>query len=141
MKNTLYIVWQKPFEQDDSILDEQHRALIATINSLHYFIQQGHALELLMPTVKLVFSYLRFHNSTEEGILRAAEYPKLEEYIQNNENVIVELKAVCREAMLNREPDLVLKFLNKWWMSHLEAHDNIKLYITDASGQYCRVDE
>lgn len=140
MKNTLYIIWQKSFVQDDSILDEQHHALLATINSLHYFLQQGHALEVLMPTVKLVLSYLRFHNSTEEGILRAADYPKLDEYIEKNEKIIVEFKAVCREAMLNKEPDLVLKFLKKWWITHLEIHDNIKLYITDASGQYCRID-
>jgi len=140
MKNTLYIIWQKSFEQDESIVDEQHHALLATINSLHYFLQQGHALDILIPTVKLVLSYLRFHNSTEEGILRAAGYPELDKYIQNNEKVIADFKALCREALLNKDPDLVLKFLKKWWVSHLENHDNIKLYIMDASGQYCRVD-
>lgn len=111
MRNILYIIWQKSFEQDESILDEQHHALLATINSLYYFLQKGHALKLLMPTVKLLLSYLKFHNSTEEGILRATNYPDLDEYIQQNEQVIVELKAVCLEAVLNREPELVLKFL------------------------------
>ncbi|HDY84646.1 hypothetical protein LCGC14_0484350 [marine sediment metagenome] len=140
MKKTLYIIWQESFEQDESIIDEQHHALLATINSLHYFLQQGHALEILMPTVKLLLSYLRFHNSTEEGILRAADYPHLDEYIKKNEKVIIEFKAICREALFNKEPDLVLRFLKKWWIAHLEMHDNIKLYISDASGQYCRVD-
>lgn len=140
MKKTLYIIWQESFEQDESIIDEQHHALLATINSLHYFLQQGHALEILMPTVKLLLSYLRFHNSTEEGILRAADYPHLDEYIKKNEKVIIEFKAICREALFNKEPDLVLRFLKKWWIAHLDMHDNIKFYISDASGQYCRVD-
>lgn len=139
MSSTLYIIWQKSFEQDDSILDEQHRALLATINSLHFFIQQGHALEVLMPTVKLLLSYLRFHNSTEEGVLRAANYPDLMDYIRSNEKIIIEFKAICREAILNKEPELVLTFLKNWWLSHLNNHDAIKLYITDASGQYCRI--
>jgi len=32
MKNTLYIIWQKSFDQDDSIFDEQHHALYVRYN-------------------------------------------------------------------------------------------------------------
>ena len=137
MSNTLYIIWQESFQQDGSILDEQHHALLATINSLHYFLQQGHALEVLMPTVKILLSYLRFHNSTEEGILRAANYPDLDEYIEKNEKMIVEFKALCREAMIHKEPNLVLQLLKKWWTNHLAVHNEIKFYISGSSAKYC----
>lgn len=139
MSNTLYIIWQESFNQDDSILDEQHHALLATINSLHYFLQQGHALELLMPTVTILLNYFRFHNSTEEGILRAADYPELNEYIKDNERMIIEFKALCRKAIEHKEPDLILQFLKNWWVSHMAVHDNLIPYIKDSTGQYCRV--
>jgi hypothetical protein len=54
--------------------------------------------------------------------------------------MIVEFKSVCREAILNKDPDLVLKFIKQWWLAHLEMHGKIKLYIMDASDQYNRVD-
>jgi len=140
IKNNLYIVWQDSFIQDEGILDEQHHALLATINSLHYFLRQGQGLDVLMPTVKILFNYLRFHSKTEEGILRAAKYPRLAEYIDESEEMISDFKAICRDSLVHKEPDQVLLFLRQWWQKHLESHEELALYLTDSSGQYCRLD-
>lgn len=139
MKHNLYIIWQDSFVQDESIIDEQHHALLATINSLHYFLQEGQGLEVLMPTVKILVAYLRFHSKTEEGILRAANYPEIEEYVRESEEMIKNFKNVCREALLHKDPDPVLLFLGKWWHSHIDNHQKMALYLTDSSGKYCRV--
>lgn len=139
MKSNLYIIWQDSFIQDESILDEQHHALLATINSLHYFLQQGQGLEVLMPTVKILVAYLRFHSKTEEGVLRAANYPDIEKYVQESEDMVKNFKDICREALLHKDPDPVLLFLGKWWRSHIDNHQEMALYLTDSSGKYCRV--
>jgi len=140
MKNNLYIIWQDSFIQDEGILDEQHHAVLATINSLHYFVHHGQGLEILMPTVKIIINYLRFHSKTEEGILRAAEYPKLDEYIQESEDMIDDFKGVCREALKHKEPEQVLLYLKQWWHDHHELHEEITLYLTNSTGKYCRLD-
>ncbi len=140
MKNNLYIIWQDSFIQDQGILDEQHHALLATINSLHYFLQQGQGLDILMPTVKILVNYLRFHSKTEEGILRAENYPKLAEYIKKDEEMFEDFKRVCRDALEHKEPERVLLFLKVWWQNHIESHEEMALYLTDSAGKYCRLD-
>lgn len=61
MTKPLLINWQDEFIQGDALVDEQHRAIIATINSFHYFLQQGLGIEALMPTVNILASYIAFH--------------------------------------------------------------------------------
>lgn len=77
MTRPFYIPRQKDYIQGKPIIDEQHRG---SINSLHYFIQQQCSLDELMPTIKLLLSYLVFHYKTEQGILRASEYPGISGY-------------------------------------------------------------
>jgi len=141
MKENLYIIWQDSFIQDESIIDEQHRALLATINSLHYFLQQGQGLDVLMPTVKILVNYLRFHHKTEEGILRSADYPKLNDYIHHSEETVKSFKLVCKEAVTYKEPEQVLLFLRKWWQEHIIQHNELTPYLTHTAGGYCRVDK
>jgi hemerythrin-like metal-binding protein len=138
MSKPLYIVWQDDFDQGEGIIDEQHRGVIATINSLNHFLQQGHGLEVLMPTVKICLSYMNFHASTEETILKAADYPEIEEFIEANKQVVVDFKAVCREAMLNKEPVLVLQFLKRWWQAHLEQHQKTNEFLI-AGSDHCNL--
>ncbi len=140
IKYNLYIVWQDAFIQDESIVDEQHHALLATINSLHYFLQQGLGLDVLMPTVKILVSYLMFHSKTEEGILRAANYPELDHYILESETALKNLKIACREAISHKDPQHLLAFLRQWWTSHIEMHSKLAAYLTDSSSSYHHID-
>jgi len=140
MTNNLYIIWQDSLVQDSGIVDEQHHALLATINSLHYFLQQGQGLDVLMPTVKILVNYLRFHHKTEEGILRSADYPKLNDYIQHSEETVKDFKLVCKEALAHKEPEHVLRFLRSWWQDHIEEHGELTPYLNSSTKGYCRID-
>ncbi|HIC47325.1 MAG TPA: chemotaxis protein [Methylophaga aminisulfidivorans] len=141
MDRPLLLVWQDEFSQQVPIIDEQHRAILATINSLHYFLQQGLEFESLLPTVKLLISYIVFHYKTEEGILNSTEYPELKNYQQQMDNLITEFKVVCEHAKHQKRPEQVLIFLKDWWQAHLEEHKTITPYLHDWSGEYCRVDK
>ena len=140
MNKPLFINWQDEFIQGEQLIDEQHRAVLATINSFHYFLQQGLGIEALMPTVNILVSYLKFHMKTEEGILRGAHYPDLASYIAMNNESTDEFMAVCQLAIDAQHPDGLLLFLKEWWQSHLEMHEKTTPYIVNYTGQYCRLD-
>ncbi|MBL4637758.1 MAG: chemotaxis protein [Proteobacteria bacterium] len=140
MNKPLFINWQDEFIQGEQLIDEQHRAVLATINSFHYFLQQGLGIEALMPTVNILVSYLKFHMKTEEGILRGARYPELASYIAMNNESTDEFMAVCQLAIDEQSPDGLLLFLKEWWQSHLEMHEKTTPYIVNYTGQYCRLD-
>ncbi len=141
MPKSLFIVWQDSFIQDEPIIDQQHRGVLASINSLHYFLQQGKGLEALMPTVEICMSYMMFHAKTEEGILRAANYPELDAYIENSQKVVDDFYKVCKQAVQDKEPEQMLAFLRNWWQNHMALHDEITPLLLECQGQFCRIDQ
>ena len=54
MNSPLYIVWNKKQTISVPILDDQHHAIVAAINSLYFFINQGWGLSALSPTLKVI---------------------------------------------------------------------------------------
>jgi len=126
MSTPLYLTWSDDFSQDgDLIIDEQHRAIVATINSLHYFLQQGHGLKGLIPTIKIVSQYIQFHAKTEEGILLENEYENIAEYIDKAKQDLTAYNKACRVALTEQDPQHLLIFLKNWWNQHLKDHNEL----------------
>jgi len=121
MNNNLYIVWKKEYNTGIAIIDEQHRGIISTINSLYHFIQNGHGEDILESTILIMEQYINIHFQTEEALLRKANYLKYDEHI------LLHRKWSERTKMLTlknvNEPAEVLKFLKQWWMEHINIED------------------
>lgn len=135
----LYLVWNADYQHDQPILDEQHRGIVSIINSLHFFIQQGTALDSLGPTIDLLRRFLDFHFKTEGGILLAVESPLSEEYKKLALDSLQEFDLICQHAIRDEQPQEVLLFLKRWWQSHLELHERINPYFRHWTGEYCQV--
>jgi len=120
MSHILFIVWQDDNSTGILIIDEQHRGIIATINSLHYFIQEGHGLEGLKPTMEILKQYIKFHVVTEEGLMAKHNLPRIAEGAIKQNQIFTEFNSVSQEAISYRDPMLLLKFLRHWWISHLK---------------------
>lgn len=123
MIRPLYIVWKDEFNVNVPIIDEQHRAVVATINSLYFFIQEGWGLLALEPTLKIIRMYSSFHAKTEEGMLTQTECQFVNDHIKAQaefEHNVIEAK---EEAVALKDPQILLTFLRKWWLKHLnEEH-------------------
>lgn len=120
MMNALYIVWKPQDNLGIPIIDEQHRAIVATINSLYYFIQEGWGLSALAPTLNIIKTYSNFHFKTEEGILSKAGYQELHMHIMAQKQFTKDVDTAAHEAISDKDPLLLLKFLKDWWISHLK---------------------
>ena len=126
MKNRpLYIVWSH--ENNDigvAILDEQRRGIVASINSLHYFIQQGLGLDALKPTLQIVGAYIGFHLKTEEMFLEECDYPEMDKYKESCKEILAEFADISKKATMYREPELLLRFLRDWLFTHIKDEHN-----------------
>lgn len=124
MKNpTLYIVWDNKTNIGVPIIDEQHRGIIATLNSLHYFIQQGRGLEALQLTLQIMSKYIGFYLKTEEMILGECNYPHVDENLARQKKIFNDFNKVARNATASKDPELLLRFIKNWWLSHInEEH-------------------
>jgi hemerythrin-like metal-binding protein len=124
VKKPLYIVWNHTQSINVPILDEQHHAIVAAINSLYFFINQGWGLNALTPTLKIIKANIGFHLKTEEGILEklGADYKTMHthESIFNDFNLNANLS--IENALSEQDPMIFLKYLRSWWQNHHDYH-------------------
>ena len=120
----LYIIWNDRNMLGIPIIDEQHRGIVSTINSFHYFIQEGKGLNALQPTLDILRQYTFIHFKTEEALITAAEYPDLENHIKMHSMLAEKTNQIAEEAVSNNEPELALVFLKDWWLSHINREDS-----------------
>ena len=116
----LFVKWNKDDECNYPILDEQHWGLVATINSLHYFIQKGWAIKDLKPTLVILREYVIFHLKTEQMILVRNNIPKdiLSEVLKYHKDFISNLEEETHDAIEHDDPEQLLSYLTRWWQGH-----------------------
>ena len=123
MENTLYIVWNDKSNIGISIIDEQHRGIVSSINSLHYFIKENLGDEALGPTVTILEQYTKLHFKTEERLITEACYPAVNEHIQLHENLRRKTEMLSKSSLLDKDKNVILTFLKNWWLNHINKED------------------
>jgi hemerythrin len=119
----LYIKWDERYNLGIPIIDEQHRAIVSTINTYHYFITDGNAEAALKPTFITLEQYTKTHFMTEEMLFDQTEYPETLRHKKLHEGLVKKMKDVAMEAAQEKDFDIVLPFLRKWWLDHIRIED------------------
>lgn len=120
----LFIAWSDDFKSGIPIIDEQHRAMIATVNTFYYFIQEGDGMEALKPSLLALEYYITTHLQTEEKLLKKTDFPELESHLQLHEDMKKEKDRITKESVRHDDPMLLLKFLKEWLLNHLINEDS-----------------
>lgn len=123
MRNQLYIIWDNKYELGIPIIDEQHRAIISTINTLHHFIMNKKERDVLDSTLIILGEYTKFHFLTEEYIMQEEGYPELGEHKKLHAQLAMETNRVSSKIKFKQDPSELLKFLKGWWLNHICIED------------------
>lgn len=135
MKNTLYIVWSKANELGIPIIDEQHRGIVSTINSLFFFMQGRRGLEVLRPTIAILEQYTRIHFDTEEALMKEAKYPNFDSHVLLHRQLAENTAAMSRVSIREDNADNLLILLKKWWINHINQQDReYSIYLREHLG-------
>ncbi len=120
---SLYIVWKDEFNLGIPIIDEQHRGIVTTINTYHYFLTVGNAETILAPTLITLDQYAKAHFTTEENILEEIKYPELRDHLRLHNELFEKMTIISNEAEAHKDYNIVLNFLRQWWMDHIRTED------------------
>ena len=123
MNNNLYIVWGEKNNIGIPIIDEQHRGLISTINSLYSYIHIGLGDQNINSILNILEHYTDVHFKTEEALMRKASYPALKDHIALHKELRDKTEKYSISADLHEDSILLLKFLKEWWLDHINKED------------------
>lgn len=121
--HNLYIKWEEGYNLGIPIIDEQHRAIVSTINTYHYFVTSGKARAALKPTFITLEQYTKIHFTTEANFFDLTEYPEAKSHKELHVDLAKKMKEVAMEAIQEKDSDIVLQFLRKWWLNHIRIED------------------
>ena len=125
MNRPLLIEWTHDNEYGIPILDEQHRGIVSIINSFEFSILHQNTEFTINTTFNMMDSYTKLHFSTEETILRDAEYPGIKEHMNLHKSLIMESYSMANRSLRMYDPNIYLLFLKRWWMSHIMECDRV----------------
>jgi len=123
--HNILIVWEPTYDLGIHIVDEQHRGIVSTINSLCFAIQNNHGIEMLRPIIGMVNDYTRIHFEIEEDFLKKCGYPDLERHRTLHKELTQALSHTSQDSMWNKDPQEFLEFLKNWWINHICKEDRV----------------
>jgi len=123
LKHSLLIVWKPEYELGIPIVDEQHRGIVSTINSLFFGMQNKQGEGLLRPIIGMVKEYTIIHFNTEENFLRQCNFPELKHHQALHSELTQMLEKIGKESLWEGDPYKFLEFLKEWWIDHICKRD------------------
>ena len=125
LNHNVFIVWKPEYNLGIPIVDEQHRGIVTTINSLYYGMQQGHGENMLRPVIGMMTEYTRIHFEVEEHFLGLCEFPGLDEHRGLHNELTQALSKIGQKSLGDQDPQEFLGFLKEWWLHHICNRDRV----------------
>lgn len=126
MSSPLFIVWGPSNTLGIPIIDEQHRAIVSTINSFYFFVKHGSGPRMVAPVLGILEHYTAIHFKLEEELMRRAAYPGLAEHTALHRKLADRTRAIGLEAARDYDVDMkALSFLKEWWLDHINKEDRL----------------
>jgi hemerythrin len=119
------IKWDEKYSVGNTLLDSQHKKLIALINELHSAMKDGKGKEALQKVLDELVLYTIEHFSTEEQLMLKASYPHYSEHKRQHEDLTRRAVSLQNSYRAGETPLTldVLKFLRDWLIVHIEGSD------------------
>jgi len=125
LQHNVLIVWNSKYDLGIPIIDEQHRGIVSTINSLHFGMQNNYGKSMLSPIVDTMQDYTRIHFQIEESFLEKIDFPNANKHRELHHELSLQLANAGRNSMLDKDPYQFLVFLKNWWLNHICNEDLI----------------
>jgi hemerythrin len=125
LEHSVFIVWNPEYNLGIPIIDEQHRGIVSTINSLHFGLQNNFGKNMLSPIIDMMHNYTRIHFQVEESFLEKIDFPHAKKHHELHRNLETELFKAGKSSIMDKDPYEFLDFLKNWWINHICSEDLI----------------
>ena len=120
------MTWTEEMSVKVKVLDDDHKTLIAMLNSLNEGIESGHARKTLESVIEKLSNYTRIHFAREEKMFEQTGYPMGQAHKAEHALLarrVMNLQARF-EAGQSRELGMeTMAFLKSWLTDHIMGSD------------------
>jgi len=136
MCEPLYIRWTDCNNLGIPILDEQHRSIVSTLNTLHHFIRLGKSESIIDAILNTLDQHTSIHFTTEEQLLLKSGYPDLNKHISSHRRLLQKTNQIICSPDGRLQEGEILRFFKDWWLDHIHTEDREYVpYLLEASEQ------
>jgi len=120
-----YIEWKSEYDLGIDSIDQQHRKLIALINSLQTAVDYSTGEEFERQALDELVDYTRTHFKYEEGLMEQNGYPEFESHRGEHERMIAQVDEVLEAYRQDQEGAMqnAIVFLKSWLINHINGTD------------------
>jgi hemerythrin len=116
--------WHHRFETGIDLVDAQHRSLFEAVNKLADSFKEGKANDQVKENLDFLVEYALEHFQTEERFMRAAEYPRIAEHLEEHARLMEQVRGLQMDWVDGKAVTLdVTTFLVNWLKVHIEESD------------------
>lgn len=119
------IKWSSLYSVSNTLIDDQHKQLVALINKAFVAITKRNDKEVISAIIDEIADYTVYHFNTEEELIGKFGYPTLENHqIEHKKFVeqVLKFKEDIKLEKLQLKFD-VFSFLKDWLMNHIVVSD------------------
>ncbi|MDD5672643.1 MAG: hemerythrin family protein [Chitinivibrionales bacterium] len=120
-----YIVWRDEYSVRFDEIDKQHRQIIGIINDMYQCVKGNGTEDKFAEALGDLRTYTETHFAYEEGIIRLAEFPEIEEHEKLHHAMAEKTEWLFKLKLGNQNQvkEKALDFLKEWWVGHIRAKD------------------
>lgn len=120
------LVWEGEYKIGNEEMDAQHLILFALLNQLTVNIDSDRASECLHDVMTALGGYIDYHFAHEEALMKAWDYPGLEEHAAKHMQFVAEvrhLQSLVDGADAHKAAVRVRAFVLDWLLGHILGVD------------------
>ncbi|MDR0585138.1 MAG: bacteriohemerythrin [Treponema sp.] len=121
------VAWSDDFLVGNSVIDRQHKELVRLTNEFWAGCQMGGVMAKVyfLQTIQGTVLYVKTHFSTEEELMRKANYPDFDAHKKQHEDFVAEVTRQIQffEKEDNPNPSKFVEYLMNWILKHVADSD------------------
>ncbi|MDR1250908.1 MAG: bacteriohemerythrin [Treponema sp.] len=121
------VAWSDDFLVGNSVIDGQHKELVRMTNEFWAGCQIGGVVAKVyfMKTIQGAVLYVKTHFSTEEALMKKANYPNFDTHKKQHEDFVAEVTQQIQvfEKEDNPNPSQFVEYLMNWVLHHIAESD------------------
>jgi hemerythrin len=130
--------WTEEYSVHISVLDEQHRRLINTVNQLDQALRSAEGSSVVDSVLAQLVNYAGEHFATEESLMQQHSYPALSIHRAQHEAFREKLTGFLQAHQAGKPcvPVSLMLYMKEWLRKHLTTSDQLYSAYLNARGVY-----